>query len=173
MTTQDVNRALTVLGQAIHNEITGQQFYNDAAHHCVDPWAKEIFAVLAEEENQHTRLLLLEYEALETQGQWLDLEAALASEAEVDITRFTFLDDGMGQELFARQAVDRRIDDLEALAFGIQMEEKAIDLYSQSVKTATDPRARKAYEFLVEEETRHYHQLRDRWEALAGMAFKE
>jgi hypothetical protein len=169
---------LAVIRRAIHNEVAGQRFYNDAAYYCIDPWAKEIFANLAQDEEGHTRLLLAEYEALKTRGRWLDPETALAKSADVDITRFTFPDDELGQELFppqwsAADAIDRRADDLAALAFGVTMEQAAIDLYAGEAETAHDPAARQAYQFLVEEETRHYEQLRGRWEALAGIPLQD
>ena len=69
-----MEHALAVLQRAIQNEVAGQRFYNDAAYHCIDPWAKDLFSTLALEEENHTRLLLVEYEALETRGRWLDLE---------------------------------------------------------------------------------------------------
>lgn len=88
---QDLESALAVIRSAIHDEVTGQRFYDDAARYCIDPWAKEMFATLAKEEDVHTRLLLREYEALTTQGRWIDPEMALASDAVVDITRFSSL----------------------------------------------------------------------------------
>jgi len=174
----DLEGTLAVIRRAIHSEVAGQRFYNDAAYYCIDPWAKEIFANLALEEEGHTRLLLAEYEALKTGGQWLDPETALARIANVDITRLTFPDDDLDQELFppqwsAADAIDRRADDLAALAFGIRMEQEAIDLYTGEIEAAHDPAARQAYQFLVEEETRHYQQLRGRWEALAGIPFQD
>jgi rubrerythrin len=170
--------ALAIVRRAIHNEITGQRFYNDAAYYCIDPWAKEIFSTLAQEEQVHTRLLLLESESLTEHGRWLDFETASASDAKVDITRFEFPDDEPGQELFPLEqpvegAVNRMADDLAALAFGIQMETEAIELYSQAGAMAGDPAARQAYQFLVEEETRHYNELKDQWEKLAGKTFEE
>jgi rubrerythrin len=175
---RNLHSTLAVIRRAIHNEIAGQRFYSEAAHYCIDPWAKEVFADLTQEEEAHTRLLLLEYEALTTQGRWIDPEIAMASGSDVDITRFTFPDDEPAEELFppqwsADQAIDRRADDLAALAFGIRMEEIAIELYSQSAKATDDPIAQGAYAFLVEEETRHFHQLRTNWERLAGVAFEE
>lgn len=176
----DLERALAVVRQAIHNEIAGQRFYNDAAHYCIDPWAKEIFANLARDEEEHTRLLLVEYESLRAAGRWIEPEVALQSSEEVDITRFTFPEDEIetGQDLFppqwsTGQAVDRRADDLSALAFGIQMETQAINLYGQAAKTTQDPAAQKTYEFLVEEETQHYHKLKAQWEKLAERAFDD
>jgi rubrerythrin len=174
----DLEGTLAVIRRAIHNEVAGQRFYSDAAHYCIDPWAKEIFAKLAQDEEEHTRLLLVEYEALKTRGQWLDPETALAKNAEVDITHFTFPDDDLGQELFppqwsAADAIDRRADDLTALAFGVRMEQVTIDLYAGEAEAAHDPAARQAYQFLVEEETRHWEQLRGHWEALAGIPFQD
>lgn len=175
---QEIESALVIVRQAIHNEIAGQRFYNDAAFTCIDPWAKEIFAELAKEEEVHTRIFLLEHESLTTQGRWLDLEVARASDKQVDITRIDFSDVEPAGELFptewsADQAVDRRADDLAALAFGIQMETQAIHLYGQAARTTHDPAAQKTYEFLVEEETQHYHELKAQWEKLAGMPFGE
>jgi rubrerythrin len=174
----DPGRALAVIRQAIYNEIAGQRFYSDAAFYCIDPWAKEAFATLAREEEDHTRLLLIEYEALTAEGRWIDPETAMASDADVDITRFTFPDDPVTEQLFtahgsASDVVDRRADDLTALALGIGMEKKAIALYGEQASVAVDAAAQQAYEFLVREETRHYHQLKHQWERLAGRPFEE
>ena len=73
----------------------------------------------------------------------------------------------------ARDTVDRRADDLSALAFGIRMEKRAIALYGEEAGAARDPAARKAYEFLVLEEKQHYQQLKEQWEKLAGIPFTE
>jgi rubrerythrin len=175
---QNLHSALAVIRRAIHNEIAGQRFYSEAAYYCIDPWAKGVFADLTQEEEAHTRLLLLEYEALTTQGRWIDPEIAMANGSDVHVTKFTFPDDEPAEELFppqwsADQALDRRADDLAALAFGIRMEEIAIELYSQSARAIDDPIGQEAYEFLVEEERRHYHQLRTNWERLAGVAIEE
>jgi rubrerythrin len=175
---RNIEHALAVIQHAIHNEIAGQRFYSDAAFYCIDPWAKDVFATLAQDEERHTQLLLAEYKALETHGTWIDPDVALASGVQVDITGFTFPEDEPAAELFppqmaASHAVDRRADDLAALAFGIQMEQKAISLYESEAGENTDPSAQEAYQFLIEDETRHYRQLREQWERLAGMPFVE
>ena len=178
MSMPELESALAVIRQAIQNEIAGQRFYNDASFFCIDPWAKDIFSSLAREEEKHTQLLLVEYEALETRGQWVDPDKALESASGVDITKFTFSDDGPVEELFPLQrsagdAVDRRFDDLAALAFGVRMEQEAIDLYERERASTQDPAAQMAYRFLVEEEIRHYHQLREQWERLSGRPYSE
>jgi len=171
-------RALGVVRRALRNEIAGQSFYSDAAFQCIDPWAKEIFATLAREEDGHARLLLAQYEALLDQGRWLDPETAWERSANVDITRFTFPDEEPGEELFpphrpAGQTIDRRASDLDALAFAIHLEQSAIEMYSSSSRTTDDPIAQKVYHFLLDEETPHYHQFRTEWEKLAGQPFDE
>jgi rubrerythrin len=174
---RDIGSVLAVIQRAIQDEIAGQRFYSDASFYCLDPWAKDMFASLAREEERHTQLLLVEYESLERQGQWIDPDTALLSDTQVDITKFTFSDDEPTEELFPAQwsvgqAVDRRADDLAALAFGIRMEQQAITLYGEQLAKNADPAAQKAYQFLIEEERRHYRQLKDQWERLAGMPFE-
>jgi rubrerythrin len=174
---QDRQSALTVIQNAVHNEVSGQRFYSDAARSCIDLWTKEMFASLAAEEELHTRLLLVEYESLSTRGRWIDHETALDRDAGIDITAFTFPAGELEGELFpthgsSSQNVDRTMDDLSALALGIAMEKQAIDLYTQAARAADDDTAQEAYEFLIVEETRHHDQLRSRWEKLAGRAFE-
>jgi hypothetical protein len=133
---------------------------------------------LALEEEDHTRLLLGEYKAVETHGRWIDPDEAMSDGADIDITSYTFPEDvyAGSRELFpvdwqAEEAVDRRSDDLAALAFGIKMEQQALELYGQELAATQDPAAQKAYRFLIDEETRHDHDLKKRWEELAGVPF--
>jgi rubrerythrin len=168
--------ALAVIRRAMQNEIAGQRFYSDAAFYCIDPWAKDVFANLAQEEERHTHLLLVEYQSLEARGQWVDPEIALQAHVDIDITGVSFLDDDPAEELFppewtVGEAVDRRADDLAALSFGIQMEQRAIALYRQEAAENTDPAAQQAYQFLLEDEMRHHVQLKEQWERLAGIPF--
>jgi len=174
----DLQEALAVVRGAIQNEIAGQRFYHDAAYYCVDPWAKETFATLAREEEKHAFLLLGEYESLTTQGRWLPPGAALELGASADISQITFSSNEPGVALFPagwspEQAIDRGADDLSALAFGLQIEERSIAVYQREADDAADSAAREAFLFLVEEERRHYGQLQSRWEGLAGRSWPE
>lgn len=176
MTMSEMEGAMAVIRYAIHNEIAGQRFYNDASFYCIDPWAKDLFSSIAREEEKHTQLLLVQYKALEMRGQWVDPESALNGAPEVDIASFTFSDDEPAVELFPPQwsagdAVDRRADDLAALAFSVRMEKEAMDLYDGERARVQDPAAQEAYNFLIQEETRHYHQFIAQWERLSGRPF--
>lgn len=173
----NVEAALSVIETAIHNEIAGQRFYSEASRYCIDLWAKETFAKLARDEEKHTQLLLGEHEALSAQGEWLPPEDALRTGERVDITRISFSADRAGTELFPPEwavgdAIDRTWDDLSALAFGIDLERAAIALYQAEETKVTDASARQAFSFLVTEEKRHYSDLAERWEQLAGVQFE-
>ena len=174
----EVQSALAVVRQALREEIAGQRFYSEAAFYCIDLWAKEVFASLAQEEQNHIQVLLLEYESLNENQPWLDLQTVRASQVDVDITQVDFGDGDTEPELFplrrtVEQAVDRRSDDLAALALGIKMEQAAIDLYTRTARENADHVVQTIYTYLAEEETRHYHQLKERWENLAGTSFPE
>jgi len=177
MLVREVESMLAVMRQAIHNEMAGQRFYSDASFYCIDPWAKDVFASLARDEEEHTQLMLVEYESLQSKGQWIDPDAAMLRDTQVDITRFTFSDEEPAPELFPPQwavggTVDRRADDLSALDVGIRMEQQAIILYGGQLEANADPAAQEAFQFLLSEERRHYHQLREQWERLAGRPFQ-
>lgn len=167
---------LIVLRRAIQNDLAGQRFYFDAASYCIDPWAKEVFATLARGKERHVRRLLAEYESLRESDRWNGLGRGRSSRAPLDITHLTFEEDEKveGASPFQRtagQLVDRRSDDLEALALGIDMERTVLELYRQASLAEEDQEVRKAYEFLLRDKARYYHRLRDQWQDLAGVPF--
>jgi rubrerythrin len=170
--------ALNVLLRAIQNEIAVQRFYDDAASYCIDPWAKEEFANLARDREDRAYLLLCEYESLQASGRWHNGRCAGPVYAGPDLSHLTFKAGEEAEEVFPQRwtverAIDRRSDDLEALAFGILVEKTTLEHYQQAGQTAKEEGARKAYEYLVQDETRHYRQLKDRWEKRSGHQFAE
>ena len=167
---------LIVLRRAIQNDLAGQRFYFDAASYCIDPWAKEVFATLARGKERHVRRLLAEYEAVRDFDRRNGLGRGRSGRATLDITHLTFEDDEEieGASPFQRtagQLVDRRSDDLQALALGIDMERSVLELYRQASLATEDQEVRKTYEFLLRDMARYYHRLRDQWQDLAGVPF--
>ena len=167
---------LIVLRRAIQNDLAGQRFYFDAASYCIDPWAKEVFATLARGKERHVRRLLAEYESLRESDRWNGLGRGRSGRATLDVTHLTFDEDEEveGTSPFRRtpgQLVDRRSDDLEALALGIDMERSVLEFYRQASLAAEDQEVRKTYEFLLRDKARYYHRLRDQWQDLAGVPF--
>lgn len=170
--------ALLVLQRGIQNDLAGQRFYFDAASYCIDPWAKEIFVTLAQRKEKQVRRLLAEYESVRDSNRGNGHGLGHSSRATLDITHLTFQEDEEGEgsfpfQLTAAQLVDRRSDDLKALALGINVERSVLDLYRQASDAAKDQEVRKAYEFLLHGEARYYHRLRDQWKELAGVPFDD
>jgi rubrerythrin len=175
---EEQNGALVVLLRAIQNEVAGQRFYDEAARYCIDPWAKELLATLAREEEGHTLLLLGQYDSLRSGAGWLNAKQALARGAVADLSLLTFPAKEPAAALFPSSwtpamALERVADDLSALALGLQMEKLAVALYQEERDKASYGAARDAYGFLVEEERRHYRQLAAQWERLAGIPWEE
>lgn len=169
---------LIVLRRAIQNDLAGQRFYFDAASCCIDPWAKEVFMTLALKKEKQIRRLLAEYESVRDVNRRNGHGPGRSSRAALDITHLTFEDDeevegSIPFQRTAGQLVDRRSDDLEALALGIDMERSVLELYRQASMAAEDQEVRKAYEFLLDDKARYYHRLRDQWQELAGVPLDE
>jgi len=170
--------ALIVLQRGIQNDLAGQRFYFDAASYCIDPWAKEVFVTLAQRKEKQVRRLLAEYESVRDSNRGNGHGLGHSSHATLDITHLTFQDDEEGEgsfpfQLTASQLVDRRSDDLQALALGINVERSVLELYRQASDAAKDQEVRSAYEFLLHDEARYYHRLQDQWKELAGVPFDD
>ncbi len=170
--------ALEIIRGAVHNEISGQQLYDDAVRYAIDLGAKQILDTLAREEERHVNLLLGEYDALCSLGRWLDPQEAMQHGAKVDVGRVLPSSGAFVPELFPpgwspTTALERTMDDLSALAFGLQIEEIAVALYEQEAGAATDTIAAETYRFLAEEERRHVRLLSDHWQRLAGVPWME
>lgn len=162
-------QALSVLWESLINERDGYRFYVEAARRTKHRRGAEMYESLARDEIQHLRLFLAEYLAV-SQGQpWVDTKEAMRSDLEFDVDEPDF---GLGlkkpqgaatvsEKLFpAGWKQEARIgsldDDLAALRFGMEIEERAYRLYEQAGAAASDPQAQEAFTFLVEEEKRHY-----------------
>ncbi len=168
---------MAVLREAIRNEVAGRQFYADAAHYCIDLWAKETFARLADDEEEHTRLLARVYQELAAGGDWLDLETARYGTLAPDLDSLDLAHESTKESLFSTRGspadlIDRKSDDLAALALGIEMERRAIHLYGEQALTVDHPQAHAAYRLLMAEETEHRDRLQAHWERLAGTPFQ-
>jgi rubrerythrin len=169
---------LHVLRHGIQNDLAGQRFYFDAASYCIDPWAKEVFVTLARRKEKQVRRLLAEYESVRDLKRWNGHGNGGSTRPTLDVTHLTFQEDEdvegtLPFQLTAAQVVDRRSDDLQALALGIDVERSVLELYRQASLAAKDREVKKAYEFLLRDKSRHYRRLRDQWKELAGAPFDE
>jgi rubrerythrin len=162
-------RALRVLWEGIINERDGYRFYTEAARRTKHPRGKEMYEGLARDEMQHLHLFLVEYQAINKGQPFIDPQEAMEKDLKFDMDKPDF---GLGlkkpqgaievsEKLFPDEwSQEAKIgsldDDLAALRFGMEIEERSYKLYEEAGGATSDPMAKQAYDFLVEEEKRHY-----------------
>jgi len=157
----DWNTPQGVLRKGMSLERDGYNFYMEAAERATAERGKVMFRDLAKQEEDHLRLLLAEYRALESGEGWLPYEEAMAQTFELDPA----VPDLPGEEppdplpVFTPEREISLEGDIEALKYGLETEDISRDLYAQGAEESDDASARKAYEFLIGQEENHYQLL--------------
>jgi rubrerythrin len=160
--------ALAVLRRAMENEREGYRFFLEASERSPDPAGQGTFRNLARDEERHLRLLLVEHNSLAANEGWIDPEEAIQREVELDITKPLF----PGEELAPQEAspfaetwaaydVGDVAGDLAVLKFGMKVEEDFYNMYEKAAAEADDALGQRAYQFLMNEENRHFKLLQD------------
>jgi len=146
-------KVLEPLRQGMINEIRGRAFYLEAAKRSKDAAGTKMFQSLAHDEETHLKVLQQQYQAITKKGEWLSLEDAKKG------TR-----PAPKLNLFPETAADvlpPGADDLKALEIALGFEKRGYDLYKSAAAASTDLTAKSMYEFLVQEEGRHYELLQN------------
>jgi rubrerythrin len=152
-----------VLRKGMSLERDGIAFYVQVAERASDKRGKAMFLDLANQEQDHLHLLLVEYRALEEGKGWLPYEEAM----QVAIGFDPADPDLPGEEPPEPMPVftpDRQISvesDIAALKFGLETERISRQLYADGAAGSDDANARAAYEFLVKQEETHYELLQN------------
>lgn len=146
-----IERSVEILKQALLLEKRGKSFYNRVAEQTSHNAVRDFFSMMAEEEQNHIDALLKQYKALKENGKFsaaplADAEDPHAVAAEVINDEVAKLIDGADYES-------------AAILAAISMEERAIKIYTQRSKSATDPEEVKLYEWLAAWERNHLQQL--------------
>ena len=167
------NAVLAALNQAIELEIEGQRFYLKAAECTTDPKGAEMFRSLADDEVIHERILRRQLDAL-TQGEgWVpvlsEVEGTVAGlpegvdEVKADLAALMFPQ----SENVCEEALRPDENDLDALLFALQIENKSFNLYREMVEKTKDPNGKRMYEYLAKAERGHFDQLMLNYEHLS------
>lgn len=160
--------SLAVLRRAMENERDGYRFYMEASERSADPAGQGTFRNLARAEEDHLHLLMVEHQSLSAGQGWVGPEEAMARDVEMDITKPLF----PGEELapqeespfaatWAAYEVDSLTGDLAVLEFGMEMERQFYELYQKAADQTENALGRQAYEFLMEEENKHFKLLQE------------
>lgn len=159
----DGNKPQGVLRRGMSLERDGYRFYTQVAERASDKRGKAMFLDLAAQEQDHLRLLLAEYQALEAGKGWLPYEEAMQADMALDPAN----PDLPGEEppdplhVFTPGRDISVESDIAALKYGLETERISRQLYAQAAEAADSANAREAYSFLVKQEEAHYELLQN------------
>ncbi len=139
------------LMKAYQAEVDGHNFYRMAAQSTSDPRGREVFELLAKEEEDHARFLQAQHAAIVTTGD-VDATAKLGPQAELAGKSPIFSDD------LKTRVKDAHME-MSALSIGIQLELSAIEFYKAEAAAAIHPKVTEFFERLAQWESGHYHVL--------------
>lgn len=147
----DSSKAFKILKTAILLEKRGESFYRTVAEKTEDPNTKQVFQMLAEEEVEHSRFLAEQYSHYSKNQTFKRLSNAVVP------------DDTETQKILT-DAVKNKISsagfEAAAIAAAIDMENRAIAIYSERAKEAEDPAEKELYQMLTDWEQSHHKLLK-------------
>jgi rubrerythrin len=141
-------------------EKEGKQFYVEAGHKVASPLAKKIFEELAAAEDRHIEVIEKIYDDLQTDRplrQWL---TEIGPSGKIE----KVFEEGLVEKAKASE------DDIKALQFGLEMEDKSIKYYESLAADTGDRFEKRFYLALSYEERGHALKLMDSIEYLRDPA---
>lgn len=141
------DKTIDILKQAILLEKRGKAFYLNAMENSKDPDVQRIFQIMADEEEEHVRFLAQQYRKYQSEGKF-DPNVM----AENDGT--TVADEVLSKNI--KDRISAASFEAAAIASAIDMENRAIEAYSERAKSAESADERNFYEWLAEWERGHH-----------------
>jgi rubrerythrin len=146
------NTALDVLKTAILLEKRGKAFYETVAGKTDDEDVKKIFSIMAQEEQLHIEFLSQHYKNYEQSGNFK--EVGMQPKADESVA-----------DMVLSKEISKRISaagfEAAAISAAIDMETKAIEVYSKRAKDSSDPVEKELFEFLANWEKSHHKILHE------------
>ncbi len=150
---KNLKEILEPLRIALKLEMEGKQFFLDAASSTRSKLARQTFEFLAKEEDKHIEHIQKMCEAVEgSQGK--DMLDAGISDADRKLIAFN---DRLAK---LRDEFKGSNDDVTAYNMALKFENGAEEFYDRMMKESTDPRVKKFYKWLIEEESMHSRLLK-------------
>ena len=143
------SKTLEILKTAILLERRGKAFYSQVAEQTKDPDVKNIFEIMAKEEDDHIRFLSEQFE------NYIKTKAfkTTAMPSEEDNTAEKILSENIKKNISAASF------EASAIASAIDMENRAIAVYSERAESALDPEEKIFYKWLADWERGHHKLL--------------
>lgn len=146
----DSNKAIDILKAAILLERRGQAFYAQVAKQTQSKAVKEIFEMMAAEEEDHARFLSDQFTQYEKTQTFVKPDFKQPID---DTNAALILSDEIKKEISAAGF------EAAAISAAIDLENRSIELYTQRAKEADDPHEKELYQMLADWEKTHHHLL--------------
>ena len=141
---------IKIIKDAVMVEVKGQQLYSHAAQKTEDAAAKAMFEMLASDEDDHVRILMIQYKSLMEDGK---LDLSDVHPAEVDHGSHDVINDDF------KKSIKRGKFEMAVIGIGCDLENKAISYYKEHAAKTEDPDLKQLFTWLVEWEDGHLEQL--------------
>lgn len=143
------DKSLEVLKTAILLERRGKAFYTQAARTTESKSAKQIFEMMAEEEDAHIDFLVKQFKNYHQHHEFLKTDTM----PEEDDATIEILTQKIKSEISAAGY------EAAAISAAIDFENRAIEVYSNRASEATDTNEKAMYQMLADWEKTHHHLL--------------
>lgn len=146
---------IALVAKALEMEQRGKAFYQEALEKCSNPLGRDIFAKLKADEDVHVARIKAIYDSLTGGKGWSDAWKKVS------------LQGGDVKQVFRdlaakyKSEIHATTDDIQAVAMGMDFEQKAVEFYKAELEKATDPLEREFAELMLQEERSHYAALAD------------
>ncbi len=152
------NTAEDILKEAILLEMKGKAFYTNVAEKSDSPAAKEIFEMMAREEDEHIAFLSKQFQSYEKTQKFVKPEAYQEHDEEEIVLKV--LTEKLKKETNAASF------EAAAISAAIDFETRAVKIYSERAEEAIDPLEKELYAMLAEWESGHQKALHEMNEVL-------
>lgn len=144
------SKSIEVLKTAILMEKRGKAFYENVASQTQSADVKKIFTMMAEEEQTHVEFLSKQFASYNKNHKFDKIELQA--------------DEGVVNEILSGKIV-KQISaasyEAAAISAAIDMETKAIEVYTKQAKEATDPNEKELFAWLADWEKGHHKVLHE------------
>ena len=140
-----------ILKEAILLEKRGKAFYTAAADQSRSAAARKIFTMMAEEEDEHIKFLAKQFKAYNNDKKFVKPDAYEEDPNEETVLKI--LSDDIKKEITAASF------EAAAISAAMDFETRAVKIYSDRAREATDPMEKETYEMLAAWESGHHRLL--------------
>lgn len=146
----ETKKALNILKTAILLERRGEAFYDQVANTTKEESVKNFFAQMAEEERNHVEFLSRQYIAYSKAGKFAKSKP---------VTDEEIVNQVLNEEI--KKNISASGFEAAAISAAIDMETRAIEIYSKRATEATDPNEKEFYQWLADWEKGHHKILHE------------